>query len=277
MQAAVDVDNETIENDHDNYADHDDDDDDDHDDDDDKYDAGMIRDQVRKSAAGNGNANNCGGGDNDDTPVRTGDIRAAVVLGALALVDGNETDWKIIVAGVEELKRLAAIAADLECRQHRDPAELAYSAVTSAAAATAATRIRVPTDLHDVPVEILNRVHTFFRDYKTADGRTQLEFGVVSPRGQRDWVVGAGARDKNNSTTAAGAGNAGGDVHQDEAMDLEEEKHWIGAEQAMEVLSHAQSRYWALREGCLGGGYYLPECNDTNTDTSDASHNRTTA
>jgi hypothetical protein len=140
--------------------------------------------------------------DDDDVVVRTGDIRAAVVLGALALVaghaihverswftisnasawlkplermkrklgcfeicffqfnvfrryaaDGNETDWKIIVAGVDELKRLASIDANLGC----DPA-------------TPASVARVPTDIYDVPVDILNQVHLFFRDYKTADG-----------------------------------------------------------------------------------------------------------
>ena len=46
------------------------------------------------------------GGDNDpidvlqinDTPCETGDVMSVRVLGTLALVDGGETDWKLIVA-----------------------------------------------------------------------------------------------------------------------------------------------------------------------------------
>lgn len=45
------------------------------------------------------------GGDNDpidvlqinDTPCETGDVMSVRVLGTLALVDGGETDWKLIV------------------------------------------------------------------------------------------------------------------------------------------------------------------------------------
>ena len=159
--------------------------------------------------------NECAGGAiGTNTRVQTGDIRAAVVLGALALVDGNETDWKIIVAGVDDLERLADVAANLECGRRSSSSFLASGLGVT---------VRVPNDLRDVPVDVLNRVHTFFRDYKTADGRPQLEFGIGPPGGEDDWGPaataaaddGGGASGVNQNSSNVSSAAAAGTVDEE--------------------------------------------------------------
>ena len=64
------------------------------------------------------------------------------VLGTLALVDGGETDWKLIVV------------------DDRD-------------ASTAAMR-----DIGDVPEARVSQLREWFRLYKTAEGKSENEFGL---------------------------------------------------------------------------------------------------
>ena len=62
------------------------------------------------------------------------------VLGSLAMIDGGETDWKVV--GINA----------------KDPLAESYN------------------DITDVPPEKLEMVHKFYRDYKTAVGKPQNEF-----------------------------------------------------------------------------------------------------
>jgi inorganic pyrophosphatase len=47
----------------------------------------------------------------NDSPCQLGEVMAVRVLGTLALVDGGETDWKLIVVRV----RTASFVADRQC------------------------------------------------------------------------------------------------------------------------------------------------------------------
>lgn len=90
------------------------------------------------------------GGDNDpvdvlqlnEAPCERGAIHRVLVLGALALVDDDETDWKLLVVNVD------------------DPAAPDWR------------------DVGDVPVERVNELREWFRMYKTAEGKGQNKFGL---------------------------------------------------------------------------------------------------
>mmetsp|Transcript_9288 Transcript_9288/g.29686 ORF Transcript_9288/g.29686 Transcript_9288/m.29686 type:complete len:277 (-) Transcript_9288:135-965(-) len=90
------------------------------------------------------------GGDNDpidvlqlnETPCPAGAVQRVRVLGALALVDGGETDWKLLVVDPD------------------DPAAPSWSEVT------------------DIPEERLGEVRDWYRMYKTAEGKGENEYGL---------------------------------------------------------------------------------------------------
>mmetsp|Transcript_89253 Transcript_89253/g.178383 ORF Transcript_89253/g.178383 Transcript_89253/m.178383 type:complete len:274 (-) Transcript_89253:310-1131(-) len=90
------------------------------------------------------------GGDNDPVdvlqinakPCFVGEIMPVRVLGVLALVDDDETDWKLIVV------------------DPRDPAVAAYR------------------DIKDVPEAKVSAMREWFRLYKTAEGKGPNKFGL---------------------------------------------------------------------------------------------------
>eukprot|EP00614_Pseudopedinella_elastica_P011572 CAMPEP_0172584870 /NCGR_PEP_ID=MMETSP1068-20121228/4425_1 /TAXON_ID=35684 /ORGANISM="Pseudopedinella elastica, Strain CCMP716" /LENGTH=310 /DNA_ID=CAMNT_0013379179 /DNA_START=57 /DNA_END=989 /DNA_ORIENTATION=+ len=90
------------------------------------------------------------GGDNDpidvlqvnSSPCRVGEVMGVRVLGTLALVDGGETDWKIIVAD----------PSDPETKDWKD--------------------------IGDVPKERVDELREWFRNYKTAEGKGLNEFAL---------------------------------------------------------------------------------------------------
>jgi len=91
------------------------------------------------------------GGDNDPIDVlqlneapcsRRGQIQRVRVLGGLALVDGGETDWKLLVVDVD--------APDAPPWR----------------------------DVADIPVERVNEVREWYRLYKTAEGKGENEYGL---------------------------------------------------------------------------------------------------
>ena len=92
-------------------------------------------------------------GDNDPLDVlelgtaklrKTGDVYAVKVLGALAMVDGGEMDWKIVTVAVDD--PLAAQVDDL--------------------------RQTLSNDME----ERLTKIREWFRDYKIPDGKPPNEF-----------------------------------------------------------------------------------------------------
>ena len=76
------------------------------------------------------------------TPCELGEVMPVRILGTLALVDGGETDWKLIVV------------------DDRDPST---------------TQIN---EIEDVPVEKVSEMREWFRNYKTAEGKGQNRFGL---------------------------------------------------------------------------------------------------
>lgn len=90
------------------------------------------------------------GGDNDPVdvlqinsrPCFVGEIMPVRVLGCLALVDDDETDWKLIVVDA------------------RDEATAGFK------------------DIEDVPVERVSELREWFRVYKTAEGKGPNKFGL---------------------------------------------------------------------------------------------------
>ena len=90
------------------------------------------------------------GGDNDPVdvlqinarPCAMGEVMPVRVLGTLALVDGGETDWKLIVVDA------------------RDPATQRMA------------------DIGDVPEAKVSAMREWFRLYKTAEGKGENEFGL---------------------------------------------------------------------------------------------------
>ena len=70
----------------------------------------------------------------------SGDIHCVKVLGAFAMIDNNETDWKLV------------------CININDPLALQYD------------------DINDVPKETLNIIDDFLTNYKTPDGKGQNKF-----------------------------------------------------------------------------------------------------
>ncbi len=93
------------------------------------------------------------GGDNDpidvlqinDMPCQTGEVMPVRVLGTLALVDGGETDWKLIVA---------------------DARDKSTSSMK---------------DIGDVDSAKVSEMREWFRNYKTAEGKGLNKFGRESP------------------------------------------------------------------------------------------------
>jgi len=92
------------------------------------------------------------GGDNDPVdvlqinarPCSPGEVMVVRVLGCLALVDDDETDWKLIVADVND----------------EGSAEAAYR------------------DIGDVPAAKVDEMREWFRNYKTAEGKGLNKFGL---------------------------------------------------------------------------------------------------
>ena len=90
------------------------------------------------------------GGDNDpidvlqinDKPCKLGEVMPVRVLGTLALVDGGETDWKVIAVD----DRDASVA-----------------------------NIR---DIQDVSASTISELREWFRNYKTAEGKPHNRFGL---------------------------------------------------------------------------------------------------
>jgi inorganic pyrophosphatase len=90
------------------------------------------------------------GGDNDPidvlqlnaSPCSAGAVQRVGVLGALALVDGGETDWKLLVVDVD------------------DPDAPSWSEVT------------------DIPDQRLHEVRDWYRMYKTAEGKGENVYGL---------------------------------------------------------------------------------------------------
>uniref|UniRef100_H3GPI8 inorganic diphosphatase n=1 Tax=Phytophthora ramorum TaxID=164328 RepID=H3GPI8_PHYRM len=105
------------------------------------------------------------GGDNDPIDVceigrhvaRVGEIYPVKVLGVLGMIDGGETDWKVLAINVND--PLAAHVNDL--RDLRD------------------------TPLHDV----VEQVHRWFRDYKIPDGKPPSDFAFDGKAQPRDFAV----------------------------------------------------------------------------------------
>lgn len=90
------------------------------------------------------------GGDNDpidvlqlnESPCAAGAVQRIRVLGALALIDGGETDWKLLVIDVD------------------DPDAPSW------------------TDVADIPPKRLEEVREWYRMYKTAEGKGENEYGL---------------------------------------------------------------------------------------------------
>jgi inorganic pyrophosphatase len=101
------------------------------------------------------------GGDNDpidvmqinEKPCTVGQIYKVRVLGTLALVDGDETDWKLIVVD----------AKDEDTKKMRD--------------------------IGDVPVEKVNSLREWFRLYKTAEGKGENKFGLDEKAMDKEYTV----------------------------------------------------------------------------------------
>jgi len=90
------------------------------------------------------------GGDNDpidvvqlnNEPCRVGQVQVVRLLGVFALIDGDETDWKLIVV------------------QKGNPQTDSWK------------------DVDDVPEERLGSIREWFRNYKTAEGKGVNRFGL---------------------------------------------------------------------------------------------------
>jgi len=121
-------------------------------------------------------------GDGDPTDsIEIGEVVAGMgavykvkVLGALPLMDGDETDWKIVTIN------------------ENDPNATVYN------------------DVGDVPEEKLETIYKWFRDYKTADGKGQLEYFPA---------------------------------------DADPSDHWYNATQAVEILKVKHENWMSLMDG----------------------------
>ncbi|ETI42036.1 hypothetical protein F443_12777 [Phytophthora nicotianae P1569] len=105
------------------------------------------------------------GGDNDPIDVceigsrvaSIGEIYPVKVLGVLGMIDGGETDWKVIAINVND-----PLAADInDLRDLRN------------------------TPLHDV----VSQVHRWFRDYKIPDGKPPSDFAFNGEAQSKDFAV----------------------------------------------------------------------------------------
>merc|ERR1712224_231170 len=86
-------------------------------------------------------------------PCSPGDVQVVRVLGVFALIDGEETDWKLVV-----------VNADSE--------------------ETAGLR-----DVSDVPEEKLTEIKEWFRNYKTAEGKGLNRFGLDERVMDREYAM----------------------------------------------------------------------------------------
>lgn len=92
-------------------------------------------------------------GDNDpidvlqlnSKPCRRGVVQRVRVLGALALVDSGETDWKLLVVDVDD-------SSELEARTWHK--------------------------VDDIPADRVGEIRDWFRKYKTAEGKTENIFAL---------------------------------------------------------------------------------------------------
>lgn len=92
-------------------------------------------------------------GDNDpidvlqlnSKPCRRGVVQRVRVLGALALLDSGETDWKLLVVDVDD-------SSELEARTWHK--------------------------VDDIPDERVGEIRDWFRKYKTAEGKTENIFAL---------------------------------------------------------------------------------------------------
>lgn len=105
------------------------------------------------------------GGDNDPIDVceigsrvaAVGEIYPVKVLGVLGMIDGGETDWKLIAINVND--PLAEHVNDL-------------------------------SDLRDTPLhDVVGQVHRWFRDYKIPDGKPPSDFAFNGEAQPRDFAV----------------------------------------------------------------------------------------
>jgi inorganic pyrophosphatase len=100
-------------------------------------------------------------GDNDpldvcdlsSIPKPTGSVVQVKILGTYAMIDSGETDWKIIVIDIN------------------DPKAQFYNSHT------------------DIPVEVLNSVFTYLRDYKIPDGNPPNQFAFNGQLQSRDFAI----------------------------------------------------------------------------------------
>ncbi|RLN98082.1 hypothetical protein BBJ28_00011628, partial [Nothophytophthora sp. Chile5] len=110
-------------------------------------------------------ANTKHGGDNDPIDVceigshvaAIGEVYPVKVLGVLGMIDGGETDWKVIAINVND--PLAAQLDDLEDLRK--------------------------TELQDV----VPMIHRWFRDYKIPDGKPPSDFAFNGEAQPRDFAV----------------------------------------------------------------------------------------
>jgi inorganic pyrophosphatase len=101
------------------------------------------------------------GGDNDpldvlqinSRPCKMGELYEVKVLGTLAMVDDGETDWKLLVADVND-----DATKDMK-------------------------------DVEDIPVEQVNELREWFRLYKTAEGKGENKFGLDEKAMPADYTM----------------------------------------------------------------------------------------
>lgn len=91
------------------------------------------------------------------------------VLGCLALVDGGETDWKLIVvdANDSETARFGRTISLTPLPPRPTPPCHLLTVVLSSY-----------NDIEDVPVERVSEAREWFRMYKTAEGKGENKFGL---------------------------------------------------------------------------------------------------
>jgi inorganic pyrophosphatase len=87
---------------------------------------------------------------------KPGQVKQVKILGSLAMIDNNETDWKVI------------------CLDINDPK---------------ANSINDLDDIKKYMPEKLDEVHKFFRDYKISDGEPQNQFAFDSQPQKKDFTL----------------------------------------------------------------------------------------
>lgn len=125
------------------------------------------------------------GGDNDpidvlqlnDRPCTMGEVYSVRILGAFALIDGEETDWKLIVV------------------DDRDP------------------KTKLLNDISDINKDILNELREWFRNYKTAEGKPKNRFGLDEQFVSKDYAIGVAKETHEHWKLFRLGGDGSGDVH----------------------------------------------------------------